>query len=139
MKCWHRYEDKYWEWAQWRKEFNKLKVERAFFRKNGANTRRMYAEKVVERFPYISLRDLHSQIGGCREIVESFNLTKYVDEPFWDTDNLSCRIYMRLKENPDEIYEAIENIYKWSFDIGRTSEVEKRLPLVIQFIAEECV
>lgn len=105
------YEEKYWKWAELRKKFNKANKERKYYRRNNARNRRKMAEQVINDFPELVFSgwDLKCQIGGCKEIVLGYGLTK------WDRDTSVMRgilygstVYMQLKENPDLIYRAIE-------------------------------
>lgn len=137
------YEEKYWKWAELRKTFNKANKERKYFRRNNARNRRKMAEQVINDFPELVFSgwDLKCQIGGCKEIVLGYGLTK------WDRDTSVMRgilygstVYMQLKEKPDLIYRAIEETYDWSIELGiRTTILAETIPKVIKFIAEECV
>ena len=111
--------------------------------RNNARNRRKMAEQVINDFPELVFSgwDLKCQIGGCKEIVLGYGLTK------WDRDTSVMRgilygstVYMQLKENPDLIYRAIEETYDWSIELGiRTTILAETIPKVIKFIAEECV
>lgn len=141
-RCYLQYEEKYWEWAIERKRFMQAQRERKYYRKNSAKNRRRYAGKVINDFPRLALsvRDLKSQIGGCMEIIKNLNMTKFDDEPFWKSDYTAFLLYDRLKNNPDEIYDAIEETYKWSIEVSvRTTMVAEKIPKVMAFIVKECL
>ena len=100
------------------------------------------AKQCASDFPFISRLDLYLQIGGCEEkdYPENFEFWHHEHEPFEYTDKEKLRIYARLSSYPDEIYNAIEDVYKWSILIHvRTSVVEEKLSDVIKFIATNCV
>lgn len=137
-----RYEEKYWKWAELRKSFNKAIVERKYYRKNNSRNRRKMAEQVLADFPdlVISGWDLYNQVGGCKEIVWEYGLTKWINDVYVVDCCYGGIVYMQFRDNPDLIYDAIEDTYNWSIKLGvKTTLLAEAIPKVIKFIAEECV
>jgi len=137
-----RYEKEYWHWAEMRKAFNDDIRNRTYYRKNNAKNRRKFAEKVVADYPNLAISgwDLKNQIGGCKEIVFDFGLTKWINDIYEVNAPYGGTIYLLLRDNPDLIYRAIEETYDWSIEIGiRTTLLAVAIPKVIEFIAKECI
>lgn len=131
-------ETSYWQWSDEQKLFQQRAKER-FYYKKGVNRekRRVLAEAVLRDFPNATFRDVASQIGGCRDIIWEFGLWETPHEPYWMESGVKFAIYERLKNYPDEIYEAIEETYEWSIKIGvRTTLVENLIPEILKDIGE---
>lgn len=136
------FEDSYWKWAELRKCFNQAIIERRYYRKNNSRNRRKMAQQVINDFPelVISGWDLYRQIGGCKEIVFDYGLTKWVNDIYVVDCCYGGTVYMQFRDNPDLIYRAIEETYDWSIELGiRTTLLAEAIPKVIKFIAEECI
>ena len=99
---------------------------------------------VVADYPELELSgwDIYQQVGGCRDIVFDYNLGKWTNDSHIHVPGtvFGWYIYEKLRDNPDKIYEAIEETYDWSWEIDiRTTELAEAIPKVIEFIATECI
>lgn len=138
-----KYENRYWKWAELRKQFLQDAENRKYYKKNGSRTRRKYAEMVVADYPDLVLSgwDIYKQVGGCKDIVFNFGLTEWVYDVYvMPSVKYGGDIYMYLRDNPDLIYRAIEDTYEWSIELGiRTTAKSVAIPKVIEFIATKCI
>lgn len=129
------YEVNYWEWVDKRKEFYQCLDERVYYRKNGSKTRKKIAIKCVTDFPLMVMRDLHSQVGGCRSIIIDFKLVPEHDY-YWCSDGIKWTLFSELKKNPSVIYDMIEETYKYSIKVGiKTSLIPNKVAEIIEDIA----
>lgn len=139
-----KYEDEYLRWAMLRKQFNQDILVRKYYRKNGAKTRRKFAELVVADYSELELSgwDIYKQVGGCKETIFDYDLAKWKNDSYIHVPGTvyGWYIYEKLRDNPDQIYEAIEETYDWSCKIDiRTTVLADAIPKVIEFIATECI
>lgn len=136
-----KYEAEYWRWAQERKLFAQRKSIRYYYRKGlNRDRRKKKALEVLIDFPKASFRDVHGQIGGDREIVAEFGLWEDFNNPYYFDVYEKWRVFEVLKRNPEQLYEAIEETYEWSKEIGvRTTLIERVLPEILKDIGEGTV
>ena len=126
----------YWSWVESRKLFYQRLKSRFYYRKNvNREKRKAAAEEVLKDFPRASWRDVSSQTGGCKEIIWEFDLWETPHDPYWMDGYAIYTVFERLKQFPDEIYDAIEDTYEWSKKIHvRTTEIELCLPRILSDI-----
>ena len=129
------YEVEYWAWADERKEFNRCCENRVYYRKNGSQTREKFAIKCVSDFPLMVMRDLHSQVGGCRSIIIDLKLVPEHDY-YWNSDGIKWTLFSELKRDPSVIYDMIEETYRYSIKVRiRTSLIPNKVVEIIEDIA----
>ena len=131
-------EEAYWVWAEQINHFNSRVRDHYYYLTYPKRSMRMKRiEAVLKDYPFASVRDITGATRLCQSTVRKCEKLIYDDDPYWKESYDKWSILCALKKNPDDIYNAIEETYCWSKQIGvRTSLIEKYLPEIIRDIGE---